>query len=373
MDIEENDIDYDKKRRERIRRLREAKRRQLLIRRCTRIGILAIVCLTVIVLGGTSLVKAIAKKTKGAAGKAVVEVQAETPDNPNEAMRQPIKDAQNADKISSLSTGWQVDEQGSWYQNSDGSFFVSGWKEIEGQKYFFDDKGYMTVGWLELEGQDYYFNENGQYDATVKRPMVALTFDDGPGKFTDRLLDCLEANNAKATFFMLGQNIEKFPDAVKREKALGMEIGNHTYDHQILTKVDISEVGPEVTKTNDIFKNLLGEQSTVMRPPGGATNEEVLTQINMPIVLWSIDTKDWKTRDVQNTIDVTLNNVKDGSIVLLHDIHETTVAAAEQIIPALIEQGYKLVTVSELAKAKGIDLNNNQTYSYFGEGTQMVE
>ena len=110
-----------------------------------------------------------------------------------------------------------------------------------------------------------------------------------------------------------------------------------------------------------------------MRTPGGAQNADVLAQIGMPVVLWSIDTKDWKTKDVQNTIDVTLNNVQDGSVVLMHDIHEFTVEAAEQIIPALVEKGYKLVTVSELAKAKGITLENGKSYSYFGEGEQTVE
>ena len=203
--------------------------------------------------------------------------------------------------------------------------------------------------------------------------MVALTFDDGPGKYTDRLLDVLEANNAKATFFLLGQNAEKFPEQVKREKDLGMEIGNHTYDHQILTKIDIGNVSTEVSQTNEAIKNIIGEPATVMRTPGGAQNADVLAQIGMPVVLWSIDTKDWKTKDVQNTIDVTLNNVQDGSVVLMHDIHEFTVEAAEQIIPALVEKGYSWLPSVSWTKAKGNYPGKRKSYSYFGEGEQTVE
>ena len=371
--LDSEEIEYQRRRAERMRKRREALRRQLFIRKCIRLGVIAFLLVLIAGVGGYKLVSFIGGKTQsGNAG--VVDVQAKTPDDPSEAARQPIRDADNMEKLASASTGWQTDDKGTWYQNADGSFYVSGWKEIDGNQYYFDDSGYIIKDdWLEKDGEDFYFNADGQYDATVKKPMVALTFDDGPGKYTDRLLDVLEANNAKATFFLLGQNAEKFPEQVKREKDLGMEIGNHTYDHQILTKIDIGNVSTEVSQTNEAIKNIIGEPATVMRTPGGAQNADVLAQIGMPVVLWSIDTTDWKTKDVQNTIDVTLNNVQDGSVVLMHDIHEFTVEAAEQIIPALVEKGYKLVTVSELAKAKGITLENGKSYSYFGEGEQTVE
>lgn len=370
---EDKKNEYERRRRERIRRRRIEQQRRRRRMQLIRLAAIAAICVLIVGLGGTTVVKAIINKTKGAAESAVVEVQAKAQDEPNEAVRQPIKDSNNAGKLANVSTGWQTDENGSWYQNADGSYFVSGWKEIEGQKYFFDENGYIKTGWVEVDGEDFYFDEQGKYDASIKKPMVALTFDDGPGKFTDMLLDCLEQYQSKATFFLIGENAQKFPEQLKREKELGMEIGNHTWDHQILTNLDMSSVAPEITRTNEAVSSVIGQSPTLMRPPGGAYNNEVLEKMGLPVIMWSIDTKDWKTKNVQNTIDVTLNNVKDGSIVLMHDIHETSVQAALQIIPALVNQGYKLVTVSELAKAKGIELAANTPYFYFGDGEQSVE
>ena len=109
-----------------------------------------------------------------------------------------------------VKAGLYEDKNGTKYQESDGSFCKNDWREVGGSKYYFNKDGYMTTGWLEeLDGKEYFFDENGKYDSTKHRPMVALTFDDGPGRFTDKLLDCLEENNAKATFFMLGENVER--------------------------------------------------------------------------------------------------------------------------------------------------------------------
>ncbi len=292
-----------------------------------------------------------------------------------QAQKQPVMSGTDIEKMDSSTSvaGWQTDAQGKWYRNQDGTIYQNGWQEIDGAKYYFDENGYVITGWEEIDGNDCYFDENGVYDSTKEPPLVALTFDDGPGQYTDKLLDCLEENGAKATFYMLGQNVEKYPDIVKRMHDLGMELSNHTYDHKDLTKLTQSQITEEIEKTNTLIENAAGVLPDTLRPPGGSYNEAVQNLAGMPIVKWSIDTKDWKTKSEDQTYQCVMDSVQDGSIVLMHDIHQWSVDAALRLIPDLMEEGYKLVTVQELAQAKGITLEDGQVYEFLGEGTQMVE
>lgn len=292
-----------------------------------------------------------------------------------QAQKQPVMSGTDIEKMASSTSvaGWQTDAQGKWYRNQDGTIYQNGWQEIDGAKYYFDENGYVITGWEEIDGKDCYFDENGVYDSTKEPPLVALTFDDGPGQYTDKLLDCLEENGAKATFYMLGQNVEKYPDIVKRMHDLGMELSNHTYDHKDLTKLTQSQITEEIEKTNTLIENAAGVRPDTLRPPGGSYNEAVQNLAGMPIVKWSIDTKDWKTKSENQTYQCVMDSVQDGSIVLMHDIHQWSVDAALRLIPDLMEEGYKLVTVQELAQAKGITLEDGQVYEFLGEGTQMVE
>ncbi len=184
------------------------------------------------------------------------------------------------------------------------------------------------------------------------QPMVALTFDDGPGKYTGTLLDCLEKYNSAATFFVVGKNVEKYADTVKRADKLGCEIANHTWDH-----VDLSSIAPEeakaaLEKTSDAVKAVIGKPTAMFRPSFGAYNADVLSVAAMPAILWSIDTRDWKTLNADSTYDKVMNDIYDGAIILMHDIHQPTVEAALRLIPELTEKGYQLVTVSELLEYK---------------------
>lgn len=292
-----------------------------------------------------------------------------------QAKKQPVMSGTDIEKFSSSTAmeGWQTSEQGKWYRNDDGTIYQNGWQEIDGQDYYFDENGYVITGWEEIDGKDCYFDENGVYDSTKTPPLIALTFDDGPGPYTEKLLDCLEENNVKATFYMLGQNVEKYPDIVKRMKDLGMELANHTYDHKDLTKLTEDQISEEINKTSSLIQDAAGELPDTLRPPGGSYNTQVQELAGMPIVKWSIDTKDWKTKSEDQTYQCVMDNAEDGSIVLMHDIHEWSVDAAIRLIPDLLEEGYKLVTVQELAEAKGITLEDGQIYEFFGEGTQMVE
>lgn len=372
---DERDLEYERRRQERMRRRRLEKKRQMRRRRIMRLVAMAAVLVLVIGLVGTGIHKLISGKT-GVPKEGAVEVKAQTTsqEDTSAATKQPVMGAADLAKMASAGVmGWQQDDKGWWYRDTDGTFFKGGWKEIEGSKYYFDENGYMKTGWLELDGEDYFFDDSGKYDETKKRPMVALTFDDGPGEHTEELLDCLTKNNAKATFFMLGSNAAAFPDVVKDLKDAGMELGNHTYDHLDLTTLDSESVTSQIKRTNDAISGAAGVPATVMRPPGGAYNESVQAAVGMPVIMWSIDTKDWLTKSEDQTYQVTVDNVKDGSIVLMHDIHEWSVKAAIRVIRELVEQGYKLVTVSELAEAKGIKLENGAAHYFFGEGEQQVE
>ena len=292
-----------------------------------------------------------------------------------QAQKQPVMSGTDIEKFSSSTAveGWQNSELGKWYRNADGTIYQDGWQEIDGQEYYFDKNGYVLTGWKEIDGKDCYFDENGVYDSSKTPPLIALTFDDGPGPYTEKLLDCLEENNAKATFYMLGQNVENYPDIVKRMKDLGMELANHTYDHKDLTKLTKDQISEEIDKTSSLIQNAAGEMPDTLRPPGGSYNNQVQDLAEMPIVKWSIDTKDWKTKSEDQTYQCVMDNAQDGSVVLMHDIHEWSVDAAIRMIPDLLAEGYKLVTVQELAEAKGITLEDGQVYEFFGEGTQMVE
>ena len=162
-------------------------------------------------------------------------------------------------------------------------------------------------------------------------------------------------------FFALGSQVEKFPNTVKRAAELGCEVANHTYSHKNLTKISEDERTSQVEDTADIIESITGTRSKLVRPPYGAKNDDVRATVKYPLILWSIDTLDWKTRDTDSTVAEALKAV-DGDIVLMHDVRDDTAAAAEQIIPALVEQGYKLVTVSEMFEAKGIALENGKAY-----------
>lgn len=207
--------------------------------------------------------------------------------------------------------------------------------------------------------KDYYFNEDGSYDPSKVRPMLALTFDDGPGQYTDELLDCLEQNNAHATFFMLGQNVSSYPDAPKRMLELGCEIGSHSWDHTQLTRIDLDAVAKQFSDTDDALIQACGQAASVARAPYGDGNSDIYNTVNKPFFMWSLDTEDWKLLDADADYSAVMNgDLTDGTIILMHDIHEPSVKAALRLIPDLIAQGYKLVTVSEMAEAKNVTLQN---------------
>lgn len=378
MDEEQRDeLERQRIRHERMMRRKQEKIRQLRRRKMMRIGAMAAVLVFVLFFAGRGVVKLFSGvhiKSSGAknANSSTVEVQAA--EDTGEAGKQPVMSASDVEKLKAApSIGWHQDENGWWYQNRDGSYYQDGWQEVNGSTYYFNSNGYILTGWQTIDDKDCYFDEDGKYDETKQRPMIALTFDDGPGEYTEELVNCLVENNAKATFFMLGQNVEAYPEIAKELSDAGMELGNHSYSHPDLVTIGAEAAAQQVSNTDAALKAATGFEATVMRPPGGSFNDSVKAAINHPLIIWSIDTRDWATKSEDQTYQVVMDNAQDGSVVLMHDIHEWSVKAAIRMIPDLIAKGFKLVTVSELAEAKGKTLQSGNAYYYFGEGEQQVE
>ena len=269
-----------------------------------------------------------------------------------------------------MQTGWKKTDDGTYYLSENGAAVI-GWQTIEDADYYFDNNGIMATGEVQVGLVKCTFSKKGKLKSKgdvnidASKPMVALTFDDGPGERTGELLAQLEKYNAHATFFMQGKNIPGKEDFVKKMKEIGCELGNHSYDHPQLTKLSADKIANQIGTTNNLIQQAAGSTATVMRPPYGAINDTVRSSVGLPMILWSIDTLDWKTRNAQSSIDTVMNDVQDGDVILMHDIHTESIDAALVLIPKLEEAGYQLVTVSEMAKAKGVALQNGEKYVDF--------
>lgn len=315
----------------------------------------------------------------------------EMPDNEN-----PDADEPDTEEPQPVLQGLIRDENGHLFYYKDGVKLKNTWKTVNGSKYYFGksgkayvgkrkvgkatyyfaDNGKRKTGWRTINGKKYYFSpKNGKMVTGKKtishylcyfsekgvllrkidknKKMVALTYDDGPSIYTPRILKTLKENNSVATFFVVGNRVPMYSDTVKKAYGMGCEIGNHTYEHKILTRADAAGIRNQVSRTNVAVKKITGTAPIVMRPPGGAVNNMVKSQTGMPMILWSIDTLDWRTRNAASTKTAVLDHVKDGDIVLMHDLYEATANASTTIIPTLVERGYQLVTVSELAECRG--------------------
>ena len=192
---------------------------------------------------------------------------------------------------------------------------------------------------------------------------VALTFDDGPSpRCTPRLLDGLAACGARATFFVVGCQTVKDPDIVRRIAAEGHQVGNHSYDHAQLDSLTCQQALADLRKNDDLLRELLGEGDYWVRPPYGLCSDSEAVHLTVPLVNWSVDTEDWKSKDADKIVDIIYRQVSDGDIILLHDRYQNTVDAVLRAVPHLQEQGYVFVTVAELLALRGVTPEPGVTY-----------
>ncbi len=197
------------------------------------------------------------------------------------------------------------------------------------------------------------------------KPMIALTFDDGPSNSaTTRILNVLEKHNARATFFVVGSRVDSYKNQIKRAYDLKCEIGNHSYGHKTLTSLSANSLKWELSETDRRVKAITGVSPVIMRPPGGSyKTDTVRKNTPYPIIMWSVDTRDWESRNATAVVNHIKSHAYDGAIILMHDLYDSTASATEIVVPWLISQGYQLVTVSEMMEAKGIKMQNGVAYS----------
>ncbi len=192
--------------------------------------------------------------------------------------------------------------------------------------------------------------------------VIAFTFDDGPSKYTKDIVEALILNDAKATFFELGNRMKYNQDIVREIYNRGMEVASHTYAHKNLNKLSEEAIDEEVNSTNILFNEITGGQIPYVRPPYGNANDNVKSRISVPLINWNVDTNDWLYRDSEAVYNHILENAEDGDIILMHDIYPETLEAVKKVLPVLRERGFKVTTVSELASEKGVTLEAGKLY-----------
>lgn len=218
----------------------------------------------------------------------------------------------------------------------------------------FDNISYIPMLEIEKNTKSVYEEEN--------KKLVALTFDDGPSEYSLEILDCLLENESKATFFELGYRMKNKKEITKKLYDSGMEIGNHTYSHKYLTRLNDKKALEEINSVSILFNEITGDNIKLLRVPYGSVNSTVRNLSPFPIISWNIDTNDWLYKDPDKSLPIILEHVSDGDIILMHDIHEPTIELVKRIVPELIGRGYELVTVSEMAKLKNKQLENGVVY-----------
>lgn len=232
------------------------------------------------------------------------------------------------------------------------------WVKKDGKSYYYGEDGKVMTGRFVLKDEKKicYADDNGVVTRIVDgtKPMVAITYDDGPSKFTGDFVDLFQDNNSAATFFEVGNRIKEFEESEKKIAESYCELANHTYSHQNVTKVSISAMQKQISDCDEKLREM-GETTDkiLFRAPEGALNESVKKNLDRAVILWSVDTMDWHSRNADSVYKIATTNIKDGDIILMHSLYESTLNASKRIVPELLDEGFQLVTVSDLAEFRG--------------------
>lgn len=195
------------------------------------------------------------------------------------------------------------------------------------------------------------------------KPIIALSFDDGPSIYTPKILDLLADYGSTATFFMVGYNIDRYGSTVQAVYDAGCEVANHTINHPNLKKLSEEDIDKEISGNLKKINKLIGDGKRLVRPPGGNYNDTVKSIVGAPMIIWSDDTRDWESRNAQSVFKEVKGSARDGYIILMHDIYQSSYEGICLVLPWLIEQGYQVCSVSELFEARGVELEDGVTYS----------
>lgn len=326
-------------------------------------------------------------------GGAVYAAKAQVPENPGQEITTGwINDNGKiyyADKTGTYVTGWQKINGNKYYFSKKTSVMYKGFKKISGSKYYFGKtSGKMYTGFARISGKRYYFgktsgkmytgmhkikknvytfDDKGVLVRTVygSKKAIALTYDDGPSPNTGTILNTLEKYDGLATFFVVGNRVSSYKSQLKRAYNMGCQIGNHSWNHGYYSQMNSSQIASQISRCNSAVKKQTGEAPVICRTPGGDKSSKVKNSVGMPIILWSIDTRDWETQNSSKTYSSVVNGAYDGAIALMHDLYKPTADASKRIIPQLVSQGYQLVTVEELRLLKGYKLKPGRVYTSF--------
>lgn len=208
---------------------------------------------------------------------------------------------------------------------------------------------FMALGIWDGRTRETGSGEDAVKEITAEKMKIALTFDDGPHpSCTPLLLDGLKERGVKVTFFVIGVNVEQYPELVKREYEEGHIVGNHTYNHVEITRIDSEKAKEEIDKTSQAVERITGHPTEYMRPPFGAWQKDLEMEMNVIPVLWTVDPLDWTTENEDEIVNKVVTDVRENDMILLHDCYKSSVNAALRIIDLLQKEGYEFVTVDEL-------------------------
>lgn len=267
--------------------------------------------------------------------------------------------------------GWFMDANNSWYSPDNVHVYYNGWANIDGENYHFDTAGMVDRGWKVIGGQSCYFGKTGiYYPDQDPNKVLAFTFDDGPSQGTTDLLDLCEETGARITFFLLGECLADYGYEVPRILADRCQLGSHSTEHIQMTTVSTEQCVADFQFSDQMIRECGGETSVYRFPYGDYTQEEKAA-VGKPSIMWTLDSLDWDLKNTQAVIDRVLAQVEEGDIILMHDIYNTTIEACRYLFPYLQEQGYQLVTVAELAAAKGYTLEAGS--AYYGFSNTRIE
>lgn len=241
----------------------------------------------------------------------------------------------------------QIDTSNNTSTDTDTQSDVSNTSSQDNDNFKFDADGKLVIDTDTLDGQK----------------AVALTFDDGPGEYTQKLIEGLNERNVKATFFMLGSCVAEYPEVLPLMVEGGHQLGNHTYDHLDITTLSEDELNEQITKTDQEIYKACGQYSTAFRPPFGSYTDDLISDIDKTITIWSVDSADWETRDADTVKNNIVSACKDGDIILIHDIYDTSVEGALAAIDELQNNGFVFVTVDELIERYGYEVTHGKAHS----------
>ena len=349
--------------REREERRRRMKRKRILIRRAF-FGGVALLALIVVII----IVTAVVKHHKGSSGKENTAEAQEAEQDGNASAQTASAQGPAAKKTAAPrqgKTGWNLDGNGWWYLAEDGSSYAGGWQAIDGQDYYFKDDGYLATGWQNIGGKDVFFRKSGIPEDDREIRYIALTFDEGPSENTEQILTALTRFDAKGTFFVAGGKVEAYSMAMQHLVENGMEIGSYTYDNEPLVGYDPLSVVGAVRMTDELIEGVIGSPADLLRPPSGQTDEIVLANAGKPLILWTNTYSELVEKKEDGSYDIRTDDLKDGAIVRLIDTYQDTPAVTQALCEALYAEGYKMVTVSELAQKSGTTMEDGVEYRAF--------